>query len=202
MKKNIIIAILVMIVIGLGGFLLWQKNGIPEKVVAPVVTETTKETIPAPENLGTPSSTISNENKTVVYKTYNLGSFETEVKPYTEIIQTSNNGDRIVWTNKDSSLQSKGPAFLTNAFGENYVTFMLAGCYNCGGGFAGTVMLNASTGKFVYISDDIGNIKIDTKSESFSYQKKIAVCSLNNSCNGDPYQETKPYGTVITEKLP
>ena len=260
MNKNAIIAVLVVLVLGLGSFLIWQKNTTTEKVIAPVITEKAKENILTPEKntvylgeysnktvvfsvntnetdlyKGTalnvagsvdfrnlvnpkkvyvfsadsvegPTSFLLNENKDKLYITFNHHVYDNTVNPYTEIVQIdlNKNTNSIVWTNNGLTTIPKGPAFLIKDYNDIYISFARAGCFACGGGAGILVMLNLTSGKFVTQSTEsaVGNIQVDINAGTFSYQKLVTVCSLNNTPCEDPYPETKPSGKVYTEKLP
>jgi hypothetical protein len=161
----------------------------------------------AADSVEGPTSFIFNKNKNTIYLTFNHHVYDTTVphNPSTEIIgvDLNNHTDSVVWKSTGLNLTPNGPVFLTGIYSDMYISAIRAGCYACGGSAGGLLLVNLLSGKYTQIADNIGNMQVDLNKNSFSYQKKISVCKLTNSCDPtDPYPDTKPYGKVFTEKLP
>lgn len=257
MKKNIVIAFLVLIILGFAGYFAWQKNlnqvvlpmqntvsqstdSVPEKNAvylgeyegkttlfsidsvsvfdngpyegnALLMGRVDFRTIANPKKVYTfssdsegPSSFLLSENRDKLYVTFNHHVYDNFSKAYTEIVEIdlTKNSNRVIWTSNGLTTDPNGPAFLLKNYNDTYLSFVRAGCFACGGGDGTLFFLNLTTNKYVQADSGTGNIEIDISAGTFSYQKLVTVCSLNNTPCEDPYPETKPHGPVITKKLP
>jgi cell division protein FtsL len=154
---------------------------------------------------GDPVTSTLDKTNSKLYLTFDHDGYS--LNPYTEIVEVDMNKGthRVIYSNQGVSIESglsKHPLRVTDILDDKYLVVYVNGCYACGGSTTGLMVLNIINSANKFIAGEFGNVQIHETDGTFSYQKLVTVCSLNNTCTGEPYPEKKPHGQVFTEKLP